>query len=163
MVKSRKKKNESPMPVASDIMHRRLVTVSTDQSLEEAVRALSRSGHSGAPVIDDQGRLAGVLSEFDCLGGLAEAVAEDWPTGRVSDHMTIEVETVEPTEDLLSLAARFRNGRHRRLLVVEGERPIGIIGRRDLMTALRSLEETLSRQRRESTYEAIERRHIALD
>lgn len=151
----------SRLPVARDVVKRRLVTVSADQSLEEGVRTLLRAGFSGAPVIDAQGRLVGMLSEFDCLGALAEAVAEDWPAGRVSDHMTIEIDTVEPSENVLSLVSRFRDGRHRRLLVVESDRPVGIITRRDLMASLSSLEEALTHRRAGTTYEILERRRAA--
>ena len=154
---------KSPIPVASEIMQRRLQTVLADADLEEAIRSLLKKHHSGAPVVDAAGRLVGVLSEHDCIAILAQAAADEWPTGRVSDRMTTEIETVPPTEDVFALSTRFSQGRHRRLLVVEDGKLVGLIGRRDLLGALESLVTRLNQEPSETTYEAIEKRHIDLD
>jgi CBS domain-containing protein len=151
------------IPIASDIMQRRLQTVSEDADLEEAIRSLLKKHHSGAPVVDSAGRLVGVLSEYDCVAVLARAATDKWPAGRVSERMTTEIETVPPTEDVLALSTRFSQGRHRRLLVVEDGKLIGLISRRDLLGALESLVTQLNKGPRESTYEAIGKRHRELD
>lgn len=153
----------APIPTASDIMQRRLHTVLVDADIEEAVRSLLKKHHSGAPVIDSSGKLVGVLSEYDCVAVLARAAADKWPAGRVSERMTTDVETVSPAEDIFALATRFTEGRHRRLLVVEGEKLVGVISRRDLLGALESLMTRLSKEPRQTTYGEIEKRHIKLD
>ena len=94
---------------------------------------------------------------------LCEAIAEGWPSGLVRDHMTKELETVSPQEDALALSARFTNGRHRRLLVADGGRLVGLIARRDLMRALESMERERTHARRKTTYEVLEERHRKLD
>jgi CBS domain-containing protein len=149
--------------MAREIMQSRVDTVPIDMSVLDAVRLLLQRGHSGAPVVDAEGRLRGVLSEHDCVRVLAEAVAEGWPEGRVGDRMSSEVECVPPSEDVLSLASRFSRGRHRRLVVVEDEQPIGLITRRDLLAALVDLEQTLGAGRVQTTYELIEERRRKLD
>lgn len=156
-------KKSIPIPTAREIMQKRLQTVSAEDDVEEATRRLLKKGHSGAPVLDESGRLVGVLSEHDCVAVLAQAAAERWPLGHVSDHMTSEVEVVSPDDDIFALASRFSLGRHRRLLVVEGGKLIGLISRRDLLRALESFEARVERRDRDSTYETIEKRHIALD
>ena len=128
-----------------------------------AVRILLEGGHSGAPVVDDGGAPVGVLSEHDGIRVLAAAVAEGWPAGSAGDHMSKDVETVAPSEDLLALSTRFSQGRHRRLLVVEGGRLIGLVSRRDLLAALEKLERQSGRVRAKSTYETLAERHRALD
>jgi len=157
------KRESISIPIAREIMQRRLHTVSADADLEEAVRSLLKEHHSGAPVVDSAGKLVGVLSEYDCVAVLARAATENWPAGRVSDRMTTEIETVPPTEDVLALSTRFSQGRHRRLLVVEDGKLVGLISRRDLLGALESVVAGSNHEPRESTYEAIEKRHRELD
>lgn len=60
----------SELPV-TDIMTADVLTLSRDDSLEAAIESLSRRGISGAPVVDDRGRLAGLLDDSDLL--LSEA------------------------------------------------------------------------------------------
>lgn len=151
------------IPVASEIMQRKLVTVRPDEEIETAVRLLIKKGYSGAPVVDAAGALQGVLSEYDCLHVLSEAIAEGWPGGRVEHHMTTEIETVAPSEDALALSSRFSLGRRRRLLVVENGRLVGIITRRDLLKALEKTERAIDRATSKTTYDLIEERHRALD
>ena len=151
------------IPSARDIMARHVETLSVDMDIDAAVRQLLRHGHSGAPVLDERGKLVGVLSEHDGIRVLAEAITEKWPLGSVGEHMTRDVETVAPNEDLLALASHFVNGRHRRLLVVEDDTLVGLIGRRDLMRALEVLEARIFGPRRRTTYELMEERHRKLD
>lgn len=52
---------------AADVMSRDLVVIPREMSLEGAARMLSRSGVTGAPVIDSEGRCIGVLSATDFM------------------------------------------------------------------------------------------------
>lgn len=61
---------------ASDIMTRDVVTLSPDMTLEVAAERLVQREISGAPVVDDRGRLLGILSESDILRRL-KAIAEE--------------------------------------------------------------------------------------
>jgi len=151
------------LPTAADLMQRRLHTVSPDAPIEEAVRLLLAKGYAAAPVVDAEQQLVGLVSEHDCVRVLCEAVAESWPSGLVRDHMTKELETVRPEDDVLALASRFTQGRHRRLLVVEQGRLVGLIARRDLMRALEGMERQRAHGRSKSTYELMEDRHRKLD
>lgn len=144
-------------------MTSRVRSIPGDAEIETAVHLLLKHGLSGAPVVDSQGALLGVLSEHDCARALAEAVASGWPAGKVADHATAEAECVAPSEDVLALASRFAKGRHRRLLVVEGGRLAGIITRRDLMKSLQAVAAAAGRKPRSSTYELIDERHRKLD
>ena len=144
-------------------MQQGLVTVRPEDDVEKAVRTLVRRGVSGAPVVDREGRLRGVLSEHDCIRVLAQAIEGRWPEGRVEQHMTREVESVRPDEDLLAISARFTHGHHRRLLVVEGDRVIGLLSRRDLLRALEAFEGRLAPGRSRSTWDEIALRHQTLD
>jgi CBS domain-containing protein len=60
----------------SDVMTRTVVTLSPKMTLEQAAERLVEKGISGAPVVDEQGRLVGVLSESDLLRRL-KTVADE--------------------------------------------------------------------------------------
>lgn len=151
------------LPTAADLMQRHLQTVAPDAKIEDAVRLLLAKGYAAAPVVDASGKLLGLVSEHDCVRVLCEAIAESWPSGLVRDCMTKELETVSPGDDVLALSARFTNGRHRRLLVVDQGRLVGLIARRDLMRALESMERERTHARSKTTYEVMEERHRKLD
>lgn len=51
----------------TDIMSTEVLTFSTETSVEDAVTALAARGISGAPVVDDDGRLVGLLDDSDLL------------------------------------------------------------------------------------------------
>ena len=79
------------MLTAGAIMTPTLVTVRPDASIEEAIDLLLREQISGLPVLDDDDRLVGVITEFALL-----AVAYDRRVKNhtVSQHMTRELITV---------------------------------------------------------------------
>lgn len=55
------------METMAEIMTRAVVTISEDATLREAAALLSEKRISGAPVVDAQGALVGILSESDLL------------------------------------------------------------------------------------------------
>jgi CBS domain-containing protein len=57
------------------VMSSELVTVSPDDSLEEAVRLMISKKFGCLPVVDN-GKLVGLLTETDCLGVLASLLKE---------------------------------------------------------------------------------------
>ena len=140
--------------LARDIMARRLQVVKPHCEIKDAVHALLRKGHSGAPVVEEDGTLVGVFGEYDCVRGLSAAVFSEWPSGTVQTYMTTEVETISPDMELEEVAKRFINGKHRRLLVTEGGKLVGLIARRDLLNALEDMLRAPPHPM--STYEAIE-------
>ncbi len=144
-------------------MTRRLEALSPDAPIPAAIHTLMRRGYSGAPVVDDAGRLVGVLSEHDCIRLLAESIYEGWPSGSVGDHMTAEVETVSPRDDVFAVSSRFAKGGCRRLFVVDDGRLAGMISRRDLLKAFDDMRAASERGERSDTYRLIQIRHQQVD
>lgn len=139
---------------ARDVMNDRVRALHSDLNAIEAVDWLLDHGYSGAPVVDDQGHLQGVLTEHDCVSALLDAIAEGRPVGTVGVYMTQEVERVRPEDNICDVARLFTKGRHRRLLVTDEEgRPLGLIARRDL---LRGLQQQLVNKRQPSTYDILQ-------
>lgn len=124
------------MATVRDYMTRRVLTLSPEMDVHKAIRLLVRRRVSGAPVVDSAGRLAGILSEKDCFRVAFSAEYHSDRAGSVADYMTGEVESVEAGADIASVAASFLNRPYRRYPVVEGDRVVGIISRRDVLKAL---------------------------
>ena len=60
-----------PIPIAQEIMTSDLETIRPELAIFDAIRILLRNQISGAPVVDVDGVLLGILSELDCLEVLA--------------------------------------------------------------------------------------------
>jgi CBS domain-containing protein len=121
-----------------DHMATELVTVTPDTEIMRAVHLLVQHDISGMPVIEVNGRLVGILTERNCIDVALQAGYFDESGGRVADYMSSPVETVGPDDSLMDVADRFRQSSFRRFPVVEDGRLIGLISRRDVLTALRS-------------------------
>jgi CBS domain-containing protein len=132
-----------------------LVTLRPDMPAVDAAELLLKHAISGAPVVDSEGNLLGLLSEFDCLRAVAtsdyEMDAHD-DAEVVADLMTTECHTVAPDVDLFALAHSFVQLHVRRLPVVEDGRLIGQVSRRDALRA--ALELRHARVARRSSFRA---------
>ena len=119
-----------------DYMTRGLVTVKPDMDLFEAIGILQSNRISGAPVVDTDGHLIGMLSEGDCLNGIIKDIYYEEAGGRVSDFMSTEVETISPEDDIVDIAVEFNTRRLRRFPVIEDNELIGQISQRDILRAV---------------------------
>ncbi|MDF2073877.1 CBS domain-containing protein [Pseudomonas mendocina] len=120
-----------------DYMTRHLVTFRSDMDLFTAINRLLEHRISGAPVVDSQGHLIGLLSEGDCLRGILSGAYYEAVGGTVSTYMTTTVETVTPEADIIELSERFLRGRRRRMPVIENGRLVGQISRHDVLRAVK--------------------------
>ncbi len=121
--------------LVKDYMSESVTSFKPEDNLVEALRQLVKKNHSGAPVLDNEGRLVGMLSEIDCL---KEALMDGYfqsASDRVADHMTKEVDFVQASDNILVLADIFIGGR-RRVPVLEDGVLVGIITRQDFARAL---------------------------
>jgi CBS domain-containing protein len=113
--------------VVRDVMTRAVVTVRAAMPVQEAIELLVRHRITGMPVLDDTGRLVGVVSESDFIGKRGQAVGE---------VMSRTVHSVAPKEALGVVAERLLQHGIRRLPVVEGGQLVGVVTRRDLLAFL---------------------------
>ena len=135
---------QAKVATVREIMTRKLVTLNPEMAALEAAEVLLKHGISGAPVVDAEGHLLGLLSEFDCLRSVASSDYE--MDGHdsfvlVGELMTKEALTVPPVMDLFSLAHEFVSKRVRRFPVVEDGRLIGQVSRRDALRAAVALHD----------------------
>jgi CBS domain-containing protein len=94
---------------------------------------------SGAPVVDENGELVGILTVRDCFKCTLNACYYSEFGGKVSDFMTTNVETVNPDTSIPDIAELFLKARYRRFPVMEQGRLIGLISRKDVLRGLHLL------------------------
>lgn len=123
-------------PRIRSYMTRDIVTLTADTEVLHAMNLLLERGISGAPVVDAEGNLVGVLTEKDCLrAALHASYFQEWARP-VADYMNREVETLDADLDLVSATEKFLSSRYRRFPVIEQGRLAGQISRSDLLRAL---------------------------
>lgn len=121
----------------ADYMATKLVTLTTDMSIDQAIRELLTHRISGAPVLEE-GLLVGMFSESDCLEDLLQSGYHNSGGGRrVQDVMSRTIVTIGPEDSILQACEIFiKKGRHRLPVVDHMERLVGQISRRDVIRAM---------------------------
>ena len=140
---------------ARDIMAKSLITFRAGQSIDDAIKALLKHSISGAPVVDDDKHLIGILSELDCLRTFSSDEFlgdEQEQAGLVEHFMSTGPQTIEPELDVYRIAHHFINGSIRRLPVVEDGRLIGQVSRRDVLRAVDAMHKKRLTRRRYPDY-----------
>ncbi|GJM44007.1 MAG: hypothetical protein DHS20C21_08490 [Gemmatimonadota bacterium] len=120
----------------ADVMAVDLVTFHPDTPIFEAIRTLLDRRISGAPVVDSDHNLVGILSRKDCLRIAFVAGYHHDGGGWVRDFMVTDVKTMEADTDLISAAQIFLDSHFRRFPVMRDGRLVGQVSRHDILNAL---------------------------
>jgi CBS domain-containing protein len=120
----------------ADIMATRLVTFTPDMNIHEAIRILLDKRFSGAPVVDADGTLVGMLSKKDCVKIVFSARYHDDWGGPVREFMSTPVETLDAGQDLVSAAQIFLDSHFRRFPVLRDGELVGQVSRYDILKVL---------------------------
>jgi len=121
--------------LAKDIMTTKLITLSEQATVEDALKVLINARVTGVPIIDGKtGTMKGVLSEFDIIKhiGSKKKLKDGAFKERIKYSRKAKfIEANTPLNEVLQL---FVNCKYRRLPVVDENRKlVGIITRRDIM------------------------------
>lgn len=126
-----------------NIMAKKLITFKPDTNVLSAIHTLLTNNISGAPVVDDDDNLVGVLSEKDCLRTVLESSYHDEVGELVSELMSKEVETIHVEASIFDVAAKFMESRFRRFPVVDQDGLlVGQVSRRDVLRAIDKQQRT---------------------
>ncbi len=120
---------DGPFSSAAEIMSTPVLTVLPDTTIQEAVAVLEENRVSGLPVVDEDTRLLGILTEFDLL----RAIRGQGLQGHVREFMSTDVTTAEESDSITDLTDVMIEKRIRRLPVLREGRLVGIISRRDVV------------------------------
>jgi CBS domain-containing protein len=126
------------LPKIGEFMDAVVPTLSPETQIMKAVDFLLRHRVTGAPVVDADGTLMGMITETDLLKLVTEGIKGEPPTD-ATVAMTPDVVTVPPTVDIYYVAGMFVKNKFRRLPVVKDGKIVGAITRYDLLRVIRTL------------------------
>lgn len=112
---------------ARDIMSTPVISIGPESSVYELAGLLSKHQISGVVVVNEQGEILGMATEADVLSR---------PGDRVCDIMTPNVASATeetPAEEIAALLARYNV---KRVPVLRGRRPVGVVSRADIIRAI---------------------------
>jgi CBS domain-containing protein len=118
------------MVKAQEVMNTNVITIGRDEDLCEAVRSMVLNNVTGLPVVEEDGTLAGIITEKDVLTMLSDVPCRP---ARVADFMTTKVVCFDQQDDLDVIAESFRQNHFRRVPILDRGRLVGIISRRDII------------------------------
>jgi CBS domain-containing protein len=113
--------------LAKDIMTTQVITVKPDLSTQELAKTLSQHKISGAPVVDQNGKVTGVVSDGDILSKKGE---------RVSLLMSKPLVFVTEDVPVEKIAELMITNKINRVPVLSGEKLVGIVSRGDIIRAI---------------------------
>jgi CBS domain-containing protein len=149
---------------ARDIMTSDVITVSPQTTVKEIAELLTKYGIAGVPVIDDEHRVLGVVTEADLLVRSArphfphyiqlldgfvflespkrfDEEVRKMIAMTAEEIMTKEVVTCAPDASVEDVATLMVDRNVNRIVVTEDERLVGIVTRADIIKTLRTEEE----------------------
>lgn len=144
---------------ASDIMQKKVITISEDASVQDLAELLAEKKISGVPVIDQQNRVVGIVTEGDLVSLDADIHFPHYiqfldsvifvesvkkfderirkaAAARVGQIMTTEVVTIQLDTPLNELATLMTDKNINRLPVLDGDVLAGIVTRADVVRAM---------------------------
>ncbi|MCG6659272.1 CBS domain-containing protein [Halomonas campisalis] len=122
--------------IVRDIMSRDCYRVTANTSVTTLAEGLALHRLPGVPVVDSHDHLIGFISEQDVLGKLLESAYLNEEPPLVRELMRHEVLSVTPNKSITDLAQEMLGSKPKVYPVTEQERLVGIVTRRDVLTAI---------------------------
>jgi CBS domain-containing protein len=116
--------------IASDIMTRKVATIRPEASAQEAAQLLDEKRISGAPVVDADSKIIGIITEADIIS----KVNRDGL--RVADIMSHDVIAISEETPVSEIAALLAARKIKRVPVVRDGKLVGIVSRADIVHAV---------------------------
>jgi len=113
--------------LAKDIMTREVTTVKPELTIHELAKTFAQHHISGAPVVDENGKVTGVVSDGDILSKKGERV------GSLMSKQIISVAEDVPVEKIADLMIA---NKIKRVPVLSEEKLVGIVSRADIIRAI---------------------------
>ena len=125
---------DHPETVA-DIMSKPVITVTLQQRVKDVLKLLARKDISGVPVVDEVGKLIGMVSSLDMILdtsiGKSDLRLGELPLSISVEKQVVKFHTDEPIKKAILAIIKKRLGR---VVVIDEEmKPVGIVSRSDIL------------------------------
>lgn len=147
------------MATAKDIMTKEVITVTTDVTIEGLARIFTRHDISGAAVVDEDGKLLGIVTENDLIKmeqrlhiptvinifdaviylGSSKRFEEDikrMAATKVEDIFRKDIVTITESSTIEEIATIMSEKNIHHLPVVKKGKLVGIVGKKDIVRAI---------------------------
>ena len=114
---------------ARDIMTHTVITIGPEETIQDVARLLSEYHISGAPVVNGDGHMIGLVTE-------ADLISKDG--AKVADIMTTRVITAREDTPVEEIAQILTSNRFKRLPIVRDGRLVGVVSRADIVRMMAS-------------------------
>tara|TARA_B110000027_G_scaffold451_1_gene406 strand:+ start:69 stop:524 length:456 start_codon:yes stop_codon:yes gene_type:complete len=129
---------------ASDYMTTNVITFKADLEITDVTETIINRKISGAPVVNNEGEIIGIITEKDCLRVIYDEKYHNlFPNqGKVTNYMSKKVITVDYNIKIYELASLFMKSNFRRYPVLKNGKMLGVISRRDVLKACKKIKKT---------------------
>ncbi|WP_372654640.1 CBS domain-containing protein [Halobacteriovorax sp.] len=146
----------------SEFMTTGVVSCSEDCTVEEVAKLMCERGFSVMPVVNSEKEIVGILTESDFVGRDAdiphalasikmlfgqnfyfsdiENIYKESKTKKISEVMSNNVKTVTADQSLSDVVSLMSHSGLKRIPVVEGQKLVGMVTRKDLLRAYSNLK-----------------------
>ena len=115
---------------AAGIMTTNVITAKKDMVLTDVIALLLRWHISAMPVVDDEDRMVGIVSEIDLVNLTFDGNARDTI---VEEVMVTDIVSFSPDTELADLVQSFSKRHLRRVPIIDKGKVVGIVSRRDIL------------------------------
>ena len=133
-----------------EIMTRDVLTVTKDLSIRRLIKLLDKNKITGAPVVDEQGKLIGIVSSKDVIRAIDHLIRVHVSLDEQKEHkgqynwvdglMTTDVVTADEEDDVREVFGTMLRLQIHRVPVVKEGKPVGIISSQDACKIVANVE-----------------------
>jgi CBS-domain-containing membrane protein len=120
---------------AADIMTTNVIMAKKNMVLTDVIALLLRWHISAMPVVDDDDKIVGIVSEIDLVNLTFDGNARDTT---VEEIMVTDIVSFSPDTHLADLVHSFSIRHLRRVPIIDKGKVVGIVSRRDILREMLS-------------------------
>lgn len=122
---------------AKDIMTKNVIVLKADSKIFETIDVLVGNKISGAPVVNAEGKIIGIVSEKDLLIALDFLGEKKAAMAQVHEFMTRDVVLLSEEAPIKEISQTLVRENIKRIPIVKNDQVVGIVARRDILRAIR--------------------------